>query len=59
MRLFFLLFPVIGTTLAGIAMVVALTMGLDTLKPIVLSAAIGAAIGLPVTWLVAKKVATI
>ncbi|MCB6178204.1 CTP synthetase [Rhodobacter sp. Har01] len=59
MRLFLLLYPVIGTTLAGIAMVVALTMGMDTLRPIVISAAIGAAIGLPVTWLVAKKVATI
>lgn len=57
MRLFFLLFPVIGTTLAGIGMVVALTAGLDTTKPIILSAAIGAAVGLVVTWMVARKLA--
>jgi len=59
MRLFLLLFPVIGTTLAGIAMVVALTTGMDTMKPIVIAAAIGALVGLPVTWIVARKVASI
>lgn len=59
MRLFFLLYPVIGTTLAGIAMVVALTTGMDTVKPIVVAAAIGALVGLPATWIVARKVSSI
>ena len=59
MRLFFLLYPVIGTTLAGIAMVVALTTGMDTVKPIVVAAAIGALVGLPATWIVARKISSI
>lgn len=57
MRLFLLLYPIIGTTLAGIAMVVALVSGMDTLKPIVVAAAAGGLLGLPVTWIIARKVA--
>ena len=56
-RLASLLFSIIGTTLAGSAIVVALTMGYDTLVPVVTAAAIGFAVALPVTWIVARKIA--
>ena len=56
-RLASLLFSIIGTTLAGSAIVVALTMGQDTLVPVVTAAVIGFAAALPVTWIVARKIA--
>jgi len=46
----------IGTTLAGVAMVAALTMGYDTLQPVLLSALLGFLVSIPVTWFVAKAV---
>jgi len=54
-RLALLLFSVIGVSLAGSAIVVALTLGHDTLVPIVAAAAIGFAAAVPVTWVVARK----
>lgn len=57
MRVFLLLLPVIATTLAGTAVVVALVSGLDTLRPILIAAAAGGLVGLPVTWVIARKVA--
>lgn len=54
-RLALLLFSVIGVSLAGSAIVVALTLGHDTLVPIVVAAAIGFAAAVPVTWVVARK----
>lgn len=55
-RLFFVLYSMIGTALAGSAMVAALTMGLDTAKPIIIAAALGALVALPVSWLVTKRI---
>lgn len=55
LRLTMLMYSIVGTTLAGIGVVVAVTMGLYTTTPIVVSAAIGAALGLPVAWFVAKQ----
>lgn len=55
-RLFFLLFSMVATTLMGIAIVVVLTMGLDTLRPILIAAAIGFAFAIPVTWFVAGQI---
>ena len=40
----------------GVAVVVALTIGQDTLKPILISAAIGFVVSIPVTWFVTKKI---
>ncbi|MCI2400404.1 CTP synthetase [Aliiroseovarius subalbicans] len=54
-RLALLLYAVIGTSLAGIIMVAALTMGYDTTMPVIYSAAIGFALGLPISWYVAKQ----
>lgn len=54
-RLTLLLFTFIGATLAGSAMVAALTMGYDTLVPLVVAAAIGFVAAVPVAWYVARK----
>ena len=56
LRLAGILYALIGTTLAGSAVVAALVTGHDTLVPIVACAAAGAVLGVPVTWLVARKV---
>lgn len=54
-RLALILHLFIGSTLAGSAVVAALTMGLDTLQPILVAAALGFVLSVPVTWLVARK----
>lgn len=56
-RLMLLLFSIISTALMGTGIVVALTMGLDTLRPIVVAAAIGFVAAVPVSWLVARQLA--
>jgi predicted PurR-regulated permease PerM len=58
-RLASVLYSLIGTTLAGSFVVVALTMGRDTLVPILVAAALGAVVALPVSWLVARKLYTL
>ncbi|MEZ5751357.1 MAG: hypothetical protein R3D60_05095 [Paracoccaceae bacterium] len=55
LRLMMLLYSIVGTTLAGIGVVVAVTMGLYTMTPIIVSAAAGAILALPLTWYVAKQ----
>jgi hypothetical protein len=50
-----LLYSIVGTTLAGIGVVVAVTMNMYDVQSIIVSAAIGAIIALPVCWVVAKK----
>lgn len=55
-RLTMILYSMIGTALAGSAVVAALTMGQDTLKPILMAAAAGAVVALPVSWMVARKI---
>ena len=54
-RLFFLLYSLIGPSLAGVAIVFVLTMGMVTLKPILVAAAIGFALGLPVSAMVSRQ----
>jgi hypothetical protein len=46
---------IIGSSLAGIGVVVALVAGYDDLTGVLVSAAIGFLISLPVTWLVARQ----
>jgi len=55
-RLALILYAMIGTSLAGILMVAALTAGYDTTQPVVISAIIGFVIGAPVAWMVAKAI---
>jgi len=45
----------LGSTIAGSAVILALTLGHDTLAPILISAGLGFAAAFPVSWAVAKK----
>ena len=54
-RLMLILFSMISTTLMGMGIVVALTMGWDTTQPILLAAAVGFGLAIPVSWLVARQ----
>ena len=55
LRLAMMLYSLIGTTLAGSAVVVALVIGQDTLRPILIAAALGFIAALPVAWAVAAQ----
>lgn len=55
LRLAMMLYSLIGTTLAGSAVVVALVIGQDTLRPILIAAALGFIAALPVAWAVASR----
>jgi predicted PurR-regulated permease PerM len=56
-RLTLILFSMISTSLMGTALVIALTMGMDTLTPILIAAALGFVLAIPVSWLVARQIA--
>jgi predicted PurR-regulated permease PerM len=56
-RLTLVLFSMISTSLMGTALVIALTMGMDTLTPILIAAALGFVLAIPVSWLVARQIA--
>lgn len=56
MRLMLILYGVIGPALAGSFMVAVLAMGYDTLWPILISAAAGAVLALPLSWYVAREI---
>ena len=55
-RLFMLLLSISVGSLAGIGVIAALVMGYYTWQAILLAAAIGAVIAVPVTWVVAKRI---
>lgn len=55
LRLFFVIYTLAGVTLAGSAIVAALTMGLVGATPIIIAAAIGALAALPVAWVIARR----
>jgi len=54
-RLFFLMMSLIGPSMAGAGVVVALTAGLVTLKAILIAAATGYALSLPVAFYVTRR----
>lgn len=54
-RLMMILFAVICTTMIGSAVVAALTMGLDTARPLMLAIGGGFLLSIPVTWFVARQ----
>jgi hypothetical protein len=56
MRLMMILFSMIGTAMAGSGIVLVLTLGYGTLWPIVGAAAVGAALALPVSWMIAREI---
>jgi hypothetical protein len=55
-RLASILYSIVATTLAGIGVIAVLTAGYDTTVPIIVAAAIGAVIALPVSYWVALKI---
>ncbi|ABL72171.1 MULTISPECIES: hypothetical protein [Paracoccus] len=54
-RLFMMLLSISLTTFAGIGVIVVLAMGLYDLRAILLAAAAGAIMALPITWYVARR----
>lgn len=56
-RLMMILFSMVATTLMGVGVIIALTTGFVTLKPILLAAGLGFVLALPVSWLIAKQLA--
>lgn len=55
-RLMMILFSMISTTLMGVAMVVALVMGYDTLNPLLVAIGIGFVASIPASWFIAKQI---
>ena len=56
MRLASILYSLISTTVAGTLVIAALTIGYDTLVPILMAAGIGFVVSLPVAYFVAKAI---
>lgn len=56
-RLMLLLFSIVATSLMGAAVVFALVTGQDTLRPILIAAAVGFVLAIPVSWFVARQIA--
>jgi len=55
-RLASMLYSIVGTSLAGAFIVAALTMGYDTLIPIIIAAVAGGILALPLAWLIARAI---
>ena len=55
LRLASLMYSILGTTLAGIGVIIAVTLGRYDVSAIVTGAALGAIIAVPVSWAVARK----
>lgn len=51
-----ILYSIVGTSLAGSAIIASLVMGYDTLTPILIAAGIGFVAGLPVSYLIARQI---
>lgn len=56
-RLMMTIFSMVATTLMGVGVVIALTSGHDTLRPILTGAAAGFVLALPVSWAIARRLA--
>ena len=59
MRLFFLLYSIVATSLAGAAIVVVLALGLTGWQPIVIGAALGGLVAIAVTVWASRKIAAL
>lgn len=57
-RLATMLYALIATSLAGSFVIAALTVGYDTLTPILIAAGVGAIVALPASVYVAKAITT-
>ncbi len=54
--LFLIVHIFVGATLAGTGIIIALTLGFDTLQPVLWSAVAGFVLAFPVSWFVAKRI---
>lgn len=54
-RLMMIIFSMASTALMGAFIVAALTMGKDTLQPILIATALGFVVAIPVSYLVTKR----
>ena len=59
LRLTMLIYSIAGTTMAGIGVVVAVTLNRYDMASIIIAAAVGAVLALPASWLVAKKLESV
>ncbi len=56
-RLALVIFSILSVTCMGIAIVVSLVAGWDTLVPIVVAAGVGLVVSVPASWVVARQIA--
>ena len=56
LRLASILYAIVGTTMAGILVVVALASGYDTLNYILIAAGLGAVLAFPASFFIAKAI---
>ena len=56
LRIASLIYTMASATLMGVFIVIALTAGYDTLKYVVIAAAVGAVVALPVSYYIAKAI---
>ena len=59
LRLAFIVHLFVGATLAGSAIILALTTGWDTAQPLIIAALLGWLVSLPISWVLAKKISTL
>lgn len=55
-RLASIIYSMASATLAGVFIIAALVSGYDTLNPILIAAAVGFVVAVPIAWFVAKKI---
>jgi hypothetical protein len=55
LRLTFLIHAIVSTVLSGVGIVAALVMGLVSAEAIISAIVAGLILGIPVAWLIAKK----
>lgn len=56
-RLMMIIYSMASTALMGVGVIVALTMGMVSVKAIVTAVVLGAILALPVSWFVAREIA--
>lgn len=56
--LFLIVHIFLGATLAGSAVIVALTLGMTTAKALIAAVVIGWLVSVPASWIVARKIMT-
>ena len=56
LRLASVLYAIVGTTMAGMLIIAALVSGYDTLNYILIAAALGATLGVPTAYYIAKAI---